>query len=191
MTVDWPNKIIDIPKTDLTLISGTLYELDTEWFKDEIRILEADIPGMPFLRIIDHNTSYTVVGVTYARKVEVINGYKVRFEDGQYSVRLVGSNNNLFDVENGVLYQNQVQIISGNSAGLIVKSIGSGLSTEEHDKLMGLPEETEITADIDANSTELAAIRAKTDNLPVDPAGVSDIPTETEVADAVWNKELP
>ena len=49
---------------------------------------------------------------------------------------LVGSNNNLFDVENGILNQNYVQVIPGNSAGLIVKTSGSGLSTEEHDKLM-------------------------------------------------------
>ena len=133
MTVDWADKIINIPQTDLTLIGGTLYELDTEWFKDEIRTLEASIYGMPNLRILDHNTSYTVAGVTYARKVEVINGYKVRFEDGQYSVRLAGSNNNLFDAENGVLFQNQVQIISTNAAGLIVKEIGSAVT--EQDKL--------------------------------------------------------
>jgi len=65
-----------------------------------------------------------------------INGYNVTFENGLYSVMLVGSNNNLFDVENGILNQNYVQVIPGNSAGLIVKTSGSGLSTEEHDKLM-------------------------------------------------------
>lgn len=121
ITVDWATKIISVPQADLTHVSGTLYELDTEWFKDELTKLEASVYGMPNLRILDHNTSYTVAGVTYARKVEIINGYMVQFENGAYSVRLVGSNNNIFDVENGVLYQNNVQVISNNAAGLIVK----------------------------------------------------------------------
>jgi hypothetical protein len=173
MTVDWKNKIIDIPKTDLTLVTGTLYELDTEWFKDEIRALESDVYGMPNIRIIDHNTSYTVAGTTYARKVEVVNGYRVKFEDGQYSVRLVGSNNNLFDVENGVLFQNQVQVIATNSAGLIVKTVIAGSGVTEQDK--------EDIADLsrikmDTESTKLTDIKNKTDNLPDDPA------TETSLA---------
>lgn len=133
ITVDWANKIIDVPQADLTLVSGTLYELDTEWFKDELTQLEASLYGMPNIRILDHNTSYTVAGVTYARKVEIINGYQVRFEAGTYSVRLVGSNNNIFDVENGVLFQNSVSVISNNAAGLIVHEVGSGVT--EQDKL--------------------------------------------------------
>jgi len=59
-------------------------------------------------------------GVTYARVIEIINGYQIEFVDGQYTVRLAGSNNNFFDVENGILVQNQVQVISTNSAGLII-----------------------------------------------------------------------
>lgn len=117
--IDWPNKLITIPQADLTLISGTLYELDTDWFRLQLKALEDDPEGMVWPRTHDHVAGYTVAGVTYARKVEMINGYKVQFEDGQYSVRLAGSNNNIFDVAGGVLVQNQVQVISNNSAGLI------------------------------------------------------------------------
>jgi hypothetical protein len=38
--------------------------------------------------------------------------------------------------------------------------------------------------------TEVAAIKAKTDNLPASPAAVSDIPTATENADALLNRDM-
>jgi len=52
------------------------------------------------------------------------------------------------------------------------------------------PTAAEIRQEMDNNSTELAAIKAKTDNLPADPAGVSDIPTEDEIADQVWDEDI-
>ena len=130
ISIDWGTKVISVPQSYLTLISGTLYELDTEQFRLDLKALEDDETGMPFPDTHRHATEVTVAGVTYARTIEIINGYSITFEDGQYSVRLVGSNNNFFDVENGILNQNQVQIISGNSAGLIVHTSGSGLSSE-------------------------------------------------------------
>jgi len=119
MDIDWPNKLITILRSELTLISGTLYELDTNWFRLQLKAQEDSEAGMVWPRTHDHVSGYTVAGITYARKVEMINGYQVQFEDGQYTVRLVGSNNNIFDVAGGVLVQNQVQVISNNSAGLI------------------------------------------------------------------------
>jgi len=136
VTIDWGNKIIEIPKDYLTVIAGTLYELDTDQLRLDLKSLEDSEEGMMFEDTHRHNTSVTVAGVTYARFIEIINGYSITFEDGQYTVRLVGSNNNFFDVENGILNQNQVQVIAGNSAGLVVISSGSGLSTAEHDQLM-------------------------------------------------------
>lgn len=38
--------------------------------------------------------------------------------------------------------------------------------------------------------TEVAAIKAKTDNLPASPAATSDIPTAAAVADAVWDEAV-
>jgi hypothetical protein len=69
-----------------------------------------------------HNGEVTVAGTTFARTLEFINGYSIQFENtgSQYSVRLTGSNNNLFDVANGILTPTSlVTVISTNSAGLV------------------------------------------------------------------------
>ena len=48
----------------------------------------------------------------------------------------MGSNNNIFDIENGILVQNQVQVIATNSAGNIVVETGvSGLTITEATQL--------------------------------------------------------
>lgn len=120
VTVNHLTKVISVPQADLTFVTGTLYELDTNWFRLQISALLAAEDGMPWEDILLHNTEVTVAGTTFARTIEIINGYSIEFTpDLQWSVRLIGSNNNLFDIENGILVQNQVQVIAQNSAGLI------------------------------------------------------------------------
>jgi len=131
LSITWGTKIINVLQADLTPVTGTLYELDTDQFRKDLKSLEDGEDGMPFPDTHTHNTEVTVAGVTYARFIEIINGYSITFEDGQYSVRLAGSNNNFFDVENGILNQNQVQVISGNAAGLIVVVSGSGVTSQD------------------------------------------------------------
>lgn len=141
ISVNWgTDKIINIPQADLTHIGGTLYELDTNAFRLILKDLEDDPnEGMIWPDTHRHNTEVTVAGVTFARTIEIINGYKVQFEDGQYTVLLTGSNNNIFDVQNGVLVQNQVQVVPGNSAGLQVVETGvSGLTASESAALLQL-----------------------------------------------------
>lgn len=142
ISVDWATKVISIPQADLTLISGTIYELDSDWLRLQLKDLEDDEVGMPYLDTHRHNTTVIISGVTFARTIEIINGYSITFEDGQYTVIIKGSNNNYHDVAGGILNQNQVQIIPSNSAGYIVVSVGSGLSTQEHDHLLGLDTNT-------------------------------------------------
>lgn len=126
ITPDWATKTFSVPQADLDLVSGTLYDMQTEtYFRAAINAIMASEDGIVFQHPIDHNTDYTVVGVTYARKIEMINGYSLTFmPDSQWTARLQGSNNNLFDVANGILNQNQVQVIPNNSAGLIQVSTG-------------------------------------------------------------------
>ena len=62
--------------------------------------------------------------------------YTFTFENDQYLVTLVGGNNNISDRKNF----NQVSLTTNNSAGKQVIQAGSGLTTEEHDKLMELLE---------------------------------------------------
>lgn len=126
LTIDWGNTYkIQVPQSYLTLISGTLYELDTDQFRLDLKGLEASENGIPFPKTHDHNTQYTIAGVTYSRSIEILAPYSVEFEDGAYSVRLTGSNNNIWDIQSGILVQNQVQVIPTNSAGLVVVSAGA------------------------------------------------------------------
>lgn len=119
LTINYATKVITVPQADLTLISGTLYELDTDQFRKDVMAILDDETHIWMPNAFTHNTEVTVAGVTFARTVEFINGYSVEFEDAAYSVRLSGSNNNIFDVENGILVQNTVQVIAQNSAGLV------------------------------------------------------------------------
>ena len=121
MVIDRATHIIKVFKADtfMTLIIGTLYEMDTDGFRLALKDDEDGVDGMGALKTHDHFAPYTVAGVTYAQKFEILAPYSLEFEDGQYSVRLVGSNTNLFDVEAKKLVQNQVQVIAQNSAGLI------------------------------------------------------------------------
>jgi hypothetical protein len=54
----------------------------------------------------------------------------------------------------------------------------------------GLATQASVDTIDDFLDTEIAAIKAKTDNLPADPAGVSDIPTAVENADALLNRDM-
>jgi hypothetical protein len=79
-----------------------------------------------------HVAPVSLGGVTLARIIEIINGYTVTFEDGQYAVNLVGANSNVGDVVN----VNQVSVRSANSVGLqVVETAVSGLTPTESAQL--------------------------------------------------------
>jgi hypothetical protein len=81
----------------------------------QLKDLEDSEEGMCFPDTHIHNTEVTIAGVTLARVIEITNGYTITFEDGTYSVNLIGANTNVMDVIN----KNQVASRSWNSAGLI------------------------------------------------------------------------
>jgi hypothetical protein len=129
ITINRLTQVITVPQADLSLVTGSLYELDTNWFRNELKTIEASEEGIVELDTHQHNTEVTVAGTTFARTIEMINGYSVEFTpDSAWSVRLAGSNNNIFDVENGILVQNQVQVIAQNSAGLVSVNFGNPLT---------------------------------------------------------------
>ncbi len=137
LTLDPATRVISVPQVDLTLISGDLYELDTDQFRKDVFDLLSSEEFIWLPDAFNHNTEVTIVGVTYARLIEFINGFSVTFEDLVYSVRLAGSNNNLFDVENGILNPSgNVTVIGQNSAGLQVVTSGSGLSAAQATQLL-------------------------------------------------------
>ena len=121
ITIDWPNKIINIPKADLTLIQSTpteIRELDLNQFRLTLKDLEDGDTGIVYLDTHRHNPPVIVGGVELARVVEIINDYTITFEDGQYAVNLVGANSNVADRVN----VNQVSVRASNSAGLITNT---------------------------------------------------------------------
>jgi len=118
ISIDWGTKVISVPKADLTLVQTTpteIREMNLNWFRLKLKDLEDSEDGMAFLDTHRHFTEVELGGITYARVIEIINGYTVTFEDGQYAVNLVGANSNVGDVVN----VNQVSIRSANAAGLI------------------------------------------------------------------------
>ena len=136
LSLDPVTQVITVPQADLTLVGGTLYEMDTDQFRNDLITLLATEEFIWMDEAYTHNGEVVVAGTTYARTIEIINGYQIEFSpDAQWSVRLVGSNNNLFDVENGILAQNQVQVIPGNSAGLQTVTSGSGVTEQDKDDI--------------------------------------------------------
>ena len=120
ITINWQSRVINISRdylgTPTQTIPSYIYSFDTNQFRLDLKDLEDGIDGMPHLDTHTHNTQVLLGGVIYARIIEMINGYTVTFEDGQYAVNLFESNNNIGDVVN----VNQVSIRTNNSAGLIV-----------------------------------------------------------------------
>ena len=133
LTVDWPNKLITVPQGDLTLISGTLFSMDTEnYFRQSLMALMDDADGIAYDTPMSHFRAPTIAGIDYGRFIEVINGYMVQFTpNSPWSVILNGSNNNIWDIQGGVLVQNQVQVIPTNSAGLQIVTQGSGVTAQD------------------------------------------------------------
>lgn len=126
-------KLISIPQADLTFVSGQLYTLDTDAFRKNVMTLLASEAYIWMPDAYRHNTQVTVAGTTYARTIEFINGYSVQFQDtgAAYTVRLEGSNNNIFDVQNGILTPTPlVTVISTNAAGLIDVAITAADKTD-------------------------------------------------------------
>lgn len=114
--VDWAAKIIHVPRTYMLLVQSNpeVRELGLNQFRLDLKALEAGEYGISYLDTHQHNPPVTVGGVTLARVVEIINGYTITFEDGQYAVNVQGGNSNVSDVVN----PNQVSVRSANSAGL-------------------------------------------------------------------------
>jgi hypothetical protein len=132
ISIDYGNtNVIYVPKADLTLVSGTLYDFDTDAFHLFLRDTEDDEIGQAFPTTHTYVASDTIAGVTDFPKVIIRAPYSVEFEAGAYSVRLVGSNNNIFDVDAGILVQNSTQVIPGNSFGNTVTAIGSGVTPQD------------------------------------------------------------
>jgi hypothetical protein len=117
ISIDWSTKVISVPRSDLTLVQDTpsyIYNMSLNWFRTQLKDQEDNEDGILYPITHTHNTEVTLSGLTYARMIQIINGYTVTFEDGQYAVNLTGANSNVADVTN----VNQVSVRPQNSAGM-------------------------------------------------------------------------
>lgn len=120
ISVNWVTRVISVPRSYLTHLGGTDYELDTNQFRLDLKALEDDAEGIVHIDTHRHNTVVVLGGIAFDRQFEIINEYTVTFEEfvDPYSVNLTGSNNNVQDVTN----LNNVSVRSANSAGRTVVS---------------------------------------------------------------------
>jgi len=158
ISVKWGTGVITVNQTDpeLTFVSGDTYELDTNAFRLALKALEE---GQPFVRTNKHNTIVTIDGINYVRSFEIINGYTVQFlPNSPWRVRMDGASNNNIHSE-GILIQNQVQVIPSNSAGNTVTETGtSGLTPQESQALLDIDANVaQIQIDIGQINTDLAS----------------------------------
>lgn len=107
----WPNKFITVPKSELTLISGTRYQITVNYWWQLLRELAETVEGIVF------DTPYNSTAATSSTPqiVDLINGYTAEFEDGLYSVDVIGGNTNWREIE----VKNQVSVGTNNTTGFI------------------------------------------------------------------------
>ena len=87
ISIDWPTKVISINKSDMVQIQTTpveIYQMNMDALHLVLRNLEDDEVGMAFETTHSYSDPVSVGGVILARVVEIINGYTVTFQDGQY-----------------------------------------------------------------------------------------------------------
>lgn len=148
ISIDWGSQVIFVPKFFSTLIQSSPIEvrqLDLNAFRLALKDLEDSDYGMASLRTHRHNTEVTVAGITLARVIEVINGYTVTFEDGQYAINLTGANSNVGDVVN----LNQVSVRVANSAGLVAGGLGIPTAAQNADAVWNHATASTLASDVD------------------------------------------
>jgi len=98
VTVLWWEKIIQVPKADLTPTADpNIFDFDLTQFWRDLRALEWSVDGMAFQQIVANDPPRTYAGIVYPRGLNILTPWRVEFEDGSYAVNCLGSNNNLLD----------------------------------------------------------------------------------------------
>jgi len=113
-SVNWTTKVVTIPQADLISLGGTEYELNVVTFWQNIHDIQDNGDGVTLGApdAIKNGIVYDQIMNSNAptdfgpRGVLIINGYKIEFEDGQYTVNLTNANS---DIASN-LVQNQVSV---------------------------------------------------------------------------------
>ena len=127
--INWGTREIYVPRRVGTLIQTIPTEvrtLDITFFWSQLEDLEDSETGIAYPDTNTNSPPVAIGGVTLARVLEIINGYTITFEDGLYTVQIIGGNSNIGDVVN----RNQVSIATANSAGLVDNSSLADISLD-------------------------------------------------------------
>lgn len=131
---DHPNHLINITSPQNTLSCQELI--------DAIRTEEANATGIMYPQIATASGKEDLgSGVSVGMTVNLVDPWQVKFWAGNYIAKIAGGN--LVGGLSGdpVAYSAGVQVLLVQSAAstIVTQSTGSGLSAEEHDKLMAVP----------------------------------------------------
>lgn len=130
-SVNWTTKVVTVPLTDLTLVSGSNYTLDTGDFWIEMRRLEASpTDGLWTEQVIEYVNTQLLSGITYSAIVKMINGYTWDTDTTNKNISLLGYNSNLLDT---FIPGSGISVLANNSAGKI--ETGSGMSAAQDLKI--------------------------------------------------------
>ena len=122
--VNWATKVVTIPLTDLTFVSGTNYTLDAADVWIELRRLEASpSDGLWAEQIAEFVNTQVLSGLSYSAILKMINGYTWDTNTSNKTISLLGINNNLLDT---FIPGNGISVLANNSGGKI--TVDSGLS---------------------------------------------------------------
>jgi len=108
--------VITVPKADLSLDSGTKYNLTVDDYWGLLRDFADSAEAIPypflFTRIAATASTPSITDLD-------LNFYRIQFEDGLYSVNIINGNTNIRDAE----VKNQVSVNTNNTTGFIDQSI--------------------------------------------------------------------
>jgi len=108
--------VITVPKADLSLDSGTKYNLTVDDYWGLLRDFADSAEAIPypflFTRIAATASTPSITDLD-------LNFYRIQFEDGLYSVNIINGNTNIRDGE----VKNQVSVNTNNTTGFIDQSI--------------------------------------------------------------------
>ena len=132
LAFDFINKIINITSPQQSLLMQDLI--------NEIRDAEASEEGIVHAQIASASGKSPLGGGVYTGiTVELLNDWQIKPYAGNYICRIGGGNLVGGILGDPVAYTSDVQVqIVQSAAATVVSTGGSALTTEEHDKLMGI-----------------------------------------------------
>ena len=127
---------------------------------------------------VGNSTTQLTAGITLTVDFDGVTGL--------HNVRVVASGANGYAAQTNV----DLVITTGTVGGTSVVGYVIGSFSIENRSTQALATAANLAVVAGYLDTEIAAIKAKTDNLPAAPAAVGDIPTDVQNADALLNRNV-